>query len=174
MGLGHNGAGTQRDWDTAGLGHKGAGTQRDCDTAGLGHNGIGTQRDWDTTGLAHNVIGTQRDWDTTGLGHNVIGTQLDLDTTGQGHNGTGARLSGTHASPAKHREFTFREEKYATHLFNETLHHCSFAFLNFQMGFQILVSMSLSLLCLIFDTAFVGKSLTPGVSFLKYVLPFDF
>ena len=125
-------------------------------------------------GFGHNGTETRWGWGTMGLGHNGTGAQRDRDIMGQGHNGTGARLSGTHASPAKHREFTFREEKYATHLFNETLHHCSFAFLNFQMGFQILVSMSLSLLCLIFDTAFVGKSLTPGVSFFKYVLPFDF
>ena len=64
MGLGHNGTGTQWDWDTVGLGH-----------SGMGHNGNVTQRDRDTVGFGHNGTGTQQDWDTTGLGHSRIGTQ---------------------------------------------------------------------------------------------------
>ena len=89
MGLEHNGAWTQRDWDTTGWDTRGLGYR------GLGHNGTGTQGVWDTTGwdtrgLGHNGTGTQRDWDTTGwdtTGWDTTG----WDTRGLGHNGTGTQ-----------------------------------------------------------------------------------
>ena len=45
MKLGHNGIGTQWDWNTMGMGHN-----------GLTHNEIETQWDWDTVGLEHNGL----------------------------------------------------------------------------------------------------------------------
>ena len=44
MEMGHNGTGTQWDWDTTGLGHTRTGTQQDWDAPGPGHNGIGSHR----------------------------------------------------------------------------------------------------------------------------------
>ena len=77
--VGHNGIGTQRDWDTTELEHN-TGTRWGRDTAALRHNGAGTQR-----------AGTQLDWDTMELGHDRTGIKRVLNTRVLGRSGVGTQ-----------------------------------------------------------------------------------